>query len=162
MYSLSKRKYSRAGKVMSTIPQSSMSQSAKLLAKMSQMRDSQTLTDVSLKVGEKVFHAHRVVLAASSDYFDAMFTAGMRESFDEVIELKDSSVTPESLEIILDSVYKSVLNVTKENALDVLVAADHLQMTDVIEQCSRFISEKIVSEQLNEFDIRSLQKVFLI
>ena len=147
---------------MSSFDLSLKSHSAKLLAKMSEMRDSGILTDVSLKVGEQIFKAHRVVLAASSDYFSAMFAAGMKESFDELIELKDSSVTPDSLKTILDAVYKSELKVTEENVFEILEAADHLQMMSIIEQCSKFVSEKIVSVQLKNFDdLQSLQKVFL-
>ncbi len=35
------------------------------------------LCDVVVKVGGREFPAHRVVLAASSDYFDAMFSSGV-------------------------------------------------------------------------------------
>ena len=37
------------------------------------------LTDVTLVAGERTFPCHRLLLAASSDYFAAMFTGGMVE-----------------------------------------------------------------------------------
>ena len=132
----------------------------RLLSKMSEMRDSRSLTDITLKVCEKSFDAHRVVLAASSEYFSAMFIGGMQEGSQKEIELKDDSLTPAALQIILDFVYKSEINITEENVFEVLGAADHLQMTSVIEMCSEFISESLVTDQLNKLDIQNLQKVF--
>ena len=60
-----------------------------LLSKCAQFREQSEFIDVSLKVDEEVFSAHRIVLAASSDYFHAMFARGMKESNQDVIELKD-------------------------------------------------------------------------
>ena len=42
-----------------------------LLSKCAQFREQSEFIDVSLKVGEEVFLAHRIELAASSDYFHA-------------------------------------------------------------------------------------------
>ena len=44
-----------------------------LLSKCAQFREQGEFIDVGLKVSEEVFSAHRIVLAASSDYFHAMF-----------------------------------------------------------------------------------------
>ena len=44
-----------------------------LLSKCAQFREQGEFIDVRLKVGEAEFAAHRIVLAASSDYFHAMF-----------------------------------------------------------------------------------------
>ena len=40
------------------------------------------LTDIVLKVGGREFHAHRMVLAAGSDYFKASLTRGFKEGID--------------------------------------------------------------------------------
>ena len=45
-----------------------------LLSKCAQFREEGEFIDVRLKVDEDVFPAHRIVLAANSDYFHAMFT----------------------------------------------------------------------------------------
>ena len=47
-----------------------------LFAKFEKMRNSLSLCDITIRIDDKVFHAHRVVLAASSAYFEAMFTSG--------------------------------------------------------------------------------------
>ena len=64
-----------------------------------------------------------------------MFAHGMKESNQEVIELKDESISSAALKIVLDSMYSGDLRVNDENVIEVLIAADHLQVTSVIEQC---------------------------
>ena len=44
-----------------------------LSSKCAQIREQGEFIDVRLKVGEHEFSAHRIVLAANSDYFHAMF-----------------------------------------------------------------------------------------
>ena len=101
--------------------------SVDLLSKFAHFRGEGEFIDVRLKVGEDVFPAHRIVLAANSDYFHAMFTDGMKESKQEVIELKDESISPDILKIVMDSIYTGDLHVNEENVFEVLAAADHLQ-----------------------------------
>ena len=48
-----------------------------ILTTMNNLRKSNTLCDVLLKVDGQDFPAHRIVLAACSDYFCAMFTNGV-------------------------------------------------------------------------------------
>ena len=45
-----------------------------ILNAMNSLRKSNTLCDVTLRVDDDDFPAHRIVLAACSDYFCAMFT----------------------------------------------------------------------------------------
>jgi len=53
---------------------------------------SEDYSDVVLVVNEKRFPAHRVVLAARSEYFRALLFGGMKESSQEVVELKDTNL----------------------------------------------------------------------
>ena len=75
-----------------------------LLSNCAQFKEEGQFIDVRLKVGEDIFPAHRIVLAANSDYFYAMFTNGMKEANQEVIELKDESISPDILKIIMNSI----------------------------------------------------------
>ncbi|PFX15598.1 kelch-like protein 12 [Stylophora pistillata] len=110
-----------------------------LLSKCAQFRNESQFIDVRLKVGEHIFPAHRIVLAANSGYFHAMFTDGMKEFNQEVIELKDESISPYVLNIILDSIYTGDLLVNEKNVSKVLAAADHLQVVSAVHQCCNFL-----------------------
>ena len=127
-----------------------------LLLKCAKFRDEGQFIDVRLKVNDEVFTAHRIVLAASSDYFYAMFTNGMKESNQEMIELKDESITSNALKIILDSICTEDLHVTEENVFDVLAAAFHLQVTGVVQQCSDFLMKEFVQLRLDLQNYRLL------
>ena len=81
------------------------------------------------------FQLNRIVLAANSDYFDRMFTNGMKGSNQEVIELKDESMSTDALKIVMDSICTGDLRVSGENVFEILAAADHLQVTSVAQQC---------------------------
>ena len=131
-----------------------------LLSKCAQFRKQGEFIDVGLKVGEEVFSAHRIVLAANSDYFHAMFAHGMKESNQEVIELKDESISAAALKIVLDSIYSGDLQVNDENIFEVLVAADHLQVTSAVQQCCDYLQTQFV-DQLR-FDVQTFCRVSAI
>ena len=134
----------------STVSRPKMAASSEiLLLKCAKFRDEGQFIDVRLKVSDDVFTAHRIVLAASSDYFYAMFTNGMKESNQEMIELKDESITSNALKIILDSIYTEDLHVTEENVFEVLAAAFHLQVTSVVQRCSDFLKKEFVQLRLD-------------
>ena len=88
-----------------------------------------------LKVSRAVFPAHRMVLAACTDYFYGMFTNEMKETSQEVIELRDESVSSETLKQIIEYIYSRYLHKNRENVFQVLAAADNLQVTSVLQAC---------------------------
>ena len=125
-----------------------------LFSKCAQFREQGEFIDVRLKVGEDNFAAHRIVLAASSDYFHAMFSHGMKESNQEVIELKDENISAAAFKIILDSVYSGEISVNDENVFEVLTAADHLQVSSVVEQCCKYLIQL-------RFDVQTYCRVIM-
>ncbi|PSK42706.1 hypothetical protein B9Z65_5628 [Elsinoe australis] len=61
------------------------------------------LSDVTIIFGGRQFHGHRMVLAAKSDYFSAMFTGAFKEKNQTPITLEDDH--EEALFIMLSSFY---------------------------------------------------------
>ena len=125
-----------------------------LLSKCAQFREQGEFIDVRLKVGEDEFAAHRIVLAANSDYFHAMFAHGMKESNQEVIELKDENVSAAAMKVMMDSMYSGEINVNDENVFEVLTAADHLQVSSVVEQCCKYLIQL-------RFDVQTYCRVIM-
>ncbi|XP_077991167.1 kelch-like protein 26 [Glandiceps talaboti] len=116
------------------------------------LQEELTLCDVVLKIGERQFQAHRVVLAALSDYFRAMFSGMLRESKEDVIELKDISITPESFQVLLNYCYSAELDLTIANVFEILGAAHHLNISSAMECCCEFIKEQFDEQNFHFHD----------
>lgn len=113
-----------------------------LLSRCAKFRLEEQFIDVRLKVGKDCLPAHRIVLAANSDYFYAMFTKAMKESNQELIELKQKSISAEVLKIILNYIYGEDLRVNEHNALEILATADQLHFTNVVQKCCDFLARE--------------------
>jgi len=88
------------------------------------------LTDVTILVEGSTFPAHRVILAAHSDYFHRMFTCGMAESRNQDIKLQD--IEPEVFQEVLGYIYCGRIDSTQIDVLKgVYLAANMLQMSDL-------------------------------
>ena len=131
-----------------------------LLTKCAQFREEGQFVDVRLKVGKETFPAHRNVLASYSDYFYAMFADGMKESNQEVIELKDESLSPHVFKVVMDCIYSGDLQINEENVFEVLAAADYLQVRNVLQQCCDFLLTEII--QSARFDIQMYRRVWTV
>nr|XP_020474026.1 actin-binding protein IPP isoform X3 [Monopterus albus] len=108
-----------------------------ILSQMNKMRLRADFCDVGLKVGSRVFRVHRLVLAASSPYFSALFSGGMREADKEEVQIL--GVETEVFQILLDFIYTGVIGVTVDNVQELMVAADMLQLNEVVSICGEFL-----------------------
>lgn len=103
---------------------------------LAELRNQRLLCDVDLVAEDETFPVHRVVLAAASPYFQAMFTGGFKESGQNTIHLKGAS--QEGLAKVLDSICSSEIKLTKENLENVLSVATLLAMGDIVKVCETF------------------------
>ena len=112
-----------------------------LLSCMRELRRDRTLCDITLRVGEEEFKAHRLVLAASSPYFSAMFTNQHLESSSASVQL--SGVDAGALQLIIEFAYSSHLIISEENVQGLLAAANLLQINSVVDACCDFLEAQI-------------------
>lgn len=84
--------------------------------------------------------AHKMVLASCSPYFYAMFT-GFEESRQDRITLQ--GVDYHALQLLVDYVYTSIVDVTENNVQVLLTAANLLQLTDVREACCDYLQTQL-------------------
>uniref|UniRef100_A0A8D0BX51 Kelch like family member 23 n=2 Tax=Salvator merianae TaxID=96440 RepID=A0A8D0BX51_SALMN len=95
-------------------------------------------TDITLQCASGVvFHCHKAVLAACSNYFKAMFTSDMKEKGKNQVIL--SGLSPEILESLVFYIYTSEIQITKQNVQSLLQAADLLQFPSVKKACEQFL-----------------------
>lgn len=101
------------------------------------LRQSGLLFDVVLLVEGRPIQAHRILLAASCDYFRGMFAGGLRET--QQNEIPIHGVSYMAIKKILDYIYTSEIELDLECVEEVLVAATLLQLDIVIGFCCDFL-----------------------
>ncbi|XP_070774698.1 kelch-like protein 40a isoform X2 [Enoplosus armatus] len=98
--------------------------------------------DCVLKIQDKEFPCHRLVLAASSPFFKAMFLSDLEESKKREIVLKD--VEPGVMGMILRYLYTSDINLTEQNVQDIFMIANMYQIPSIFSVCVSYLQEKLV------------------
>ncbi|XP_070569478.1 kelch-like protein 9 [Ptychodera flava] len=110
-----------------------------------QLHDEDLFHDVMLLSEDyQSYQAHRPLLAASSDYFRAMFSVGMKESLEMEVHLQ--GVPSQGLSSILEFIYSGKLFLSMANLETVLSAAVHLQVNEAVRLCKEFMVSKISAE----------------
>ncbi|XP_023656019.1 kelch-like protein 40b [Paramormyrops kingsleyae] len=99
------------------------------------------LVDCVLKIKDKEFPCHRLVLAACSSFFRAIFVSDLEESKKREIVLND--VEPGVMGIILKYIYTSSINVTEQNVQDIFMVANMFQIPSVFTICISFLQKRL-------------------
>ncbi|BFZ23237.1 hypothetical protein BsWGS_26276 [Bradybaena similaris] len=99
------------------------------------------LCDVTLKVADQKFSAHRVILAATIPYFHAMFTHDMVETKQPEITME--SVEPSALEALINFAYTGRVVIDSNNVQSLLIVASFLNMQAVKEACSNYLKNRL-------------------
>ena len=143
--------------------------------RMAKMLTNQTLTDVTLQVKDKEFKAHKLILAAASPVFEAMFKEGTKEHEDNYVNIED--IDSDVFEVFLRYLYSGqaenldemvselfaaadkydvqplreicihhmVKNISVNNAVNMLVLADRYNVEPIKLQAQKFITNNIIS-----------------
>ncbi|XP_075230806.1 kelch protein isoform X2 [Lycorma delicatula] len=107
---------------------------------MNAMRKQNLLCDVRLVAESVEVPAHKMVLAACSPYFHAMFTSFEESKRDRIVL---QSIDSQALQLLVDYVYTSEVHVTEDNVQVLLPAANLLQLTDVRDACCDFLQAQL-------------------
>lgn len=106
---------------------------------------------------------HKVLLAATSEYFRVMFRGLMQESRQDSVDLK--GVTADGLQHILQFIYSGELTLHYDNLTEIINTASHLQVSSALDVCSDYVNSLMTFENAEEFlsiaDTYSLESVQL-
>lgn len=99
------------------------------------------LVDCVLKIKDKDFPCHRLVLCACSSYFRSIFLSDLDESKKKEIILED--VEPGVMGLILKYLYTSKINVTEHNVQDIFAVANMYQIPSIFTVCVSFLQKRL-------------------
>ncbi|XP_034043392.1 zinc finger and BTB domain-containing protein 5 [Thalassophryne amazonica] len=100
------------------------------------------LCDCVIVVGSRHFKAHRSVLAACSTHFRALFTVAEGDASMNMIQLDSEVVTAEAFAALVDMMYTSTLMLGESNVMDILLAASHLHLNNVVKACKHYLTTR--------------------
>lgn len=96
-----------------------------LTATMAEFRKTQKLCDVVISSENCTFHAHKVVLAASSSFFQSLFTVDMSEKNKQIIKI--DNIDSSTMHHVLQYVYTGrTTDACAKEARDLYLAGDYL------------------------------------
>jgi hypothetical protein len=96
------------------------------------------LCDVTITAEQKDFSAHKGILAASSDYFQALFTTAMIEKTSKKVNLEVSSSIVNEL---LNFLYTGETHLNEANVIELLIAADYLVIHELKQKCAGYLED---------------------
>ncbi len=122
-----------------------MGRSEQMLSGIASLQREGVLCDITLQAEGQELSAHRVVLAAASPYFRAMFSGGFQESKQDTITLQKVSFA--GLKAVIDCIYSTKLHLCDENISDITETAHMLQMEDdnlqIVNECRDWMNENM-------------------
>ncbi|KAH3809199.1 kelch-like protein 24 [Dreissena polymorpha] len=112
-----------------------------LLKNLNEMRIKRLFTDTVLCLGQEEFPCHKNILSASSPYFQAMFTNDLRENRDMRVHFDD--ISPWTFKRIIDYVYTGKLEISTDNAQEMLAAGCRFQYPAIVDACCDFLQSEL-------------------
>ena len=120
--------------------------------RLAEFRENGLLCDLLLCVGEKEITAHRVILAAASPYFRAMFLGKLAESYQDRVVLYE--IDGVAVELLVRYAYNGFVEINECNVQCLLYASAVLQFDEVNKACCVFLRKAL--DVSNCLGIRSL------
>ncbi|XP_065209108.1 speckle-type POZ protein-like [Planococcus citri] len=112
------------------------------------IRIDEDFSDVTISVDGKNYPAHKLILAARSSVFKAMFKNDMRESQKNHITITD--MEKETFEEMLHYIYSGKVRNLEKSAFELLLVADKYDLEELKNACERLLITKISAENVGK------------
>ncbi|XP_037304116.1 kelch-like protein 10 [Pungitius pungitius] len=99
------------------------------------------LCDVVIKVEGDRFNAHKIILCSCSEYFCALFTGAWANPKKKSYIIP--GVSPAMMRLIIDYAYTQNVDVTEDNVLELLAAADQFLVSGIVQRCCFFLEDQL-------------------
>ncbi|KAI4806328.1 hypothetical protein KUCAC02_017157 [Chaenocephalus aceratus] len=106
-----------------------------------ELLENNKLVDCVLKIKDKEFPCHRLVLCACSSFFRSIFLSDLEESKKKEIVLED--VEPGVMGLVLKYLYTCKINVTEQNVQDIFAVANVYQIPSIFTVCVSFLQKRL-------------------
>ncbi|PNH01135.1 Outer row dynein assembly protein 16, partial [Tetrabaena socialis] len=106
-------------------------------------RQPDSTADVAIVVGDRTFHAHRLLLSARSDYFQQRFGGGFADGSAQQLNLPDAD--PDAFEVALGWVYTDTADIPAALAAGVAELANRLQLPELCEQAVAVVEATVAA-----------------
>lgn len=106
-------------------------------------RKEKGLSDVTLDVEGRTFAAHRCILAASSKFFNGLFTNDMAEKSAPVVKLE--GLPASVMDQLLSYLYTGEIQVSEANAENLIAAANYLLLPRLKNIACKFLEQHMSS-----------------
>ncbi|XP_070536337.1 kelch-like protein 2 [Ptychodera flava] len=103
--------------------------------------EDQLLVDVTILVDSDEFPCHRLVLAACSPYFQAMFTRDLKESRKDRIRI--NGVESEAMRLIIQYAYTSEIEINVDNVQGLMLASNMFQLLGIRDACAAYMERHV-------------------
>ena len=121
--------------------------------------------DVTIAVNNVTIPANRLILSCCSKVFERMFKTKMKERYEPIVNLTADAVDSVSARTLIDFMYSGTITISNDNVLQLLAAADYLQIDEVKLFCVEFLESILcptnchnILGSANLYRLESLQK----
>ncbi|KAG5833294.1 hypothetical protein ANANG_G00274430 [Anguilla anguilla] len=108
-----------------------------------ELLDQNKFVDCILKVGDRSFPCHRVIMAACSPYFRELYFTEEGKELEGDKEVVLDNVEPAVMDMIIRYLYSAEIELTDENVQDVFVVANRFQIPSVFTACVNYLQKKL-------------------
>ncbi|XP_059184010.1 kelch-like protein 41b [Centropristis striata] len=99
--------------------------------------------DCTLKVGDRSFPCHRLIMAACSPYFREIFFTEEGKEAENTKEVVLEEVNPAILDMIIQYLYSAEIDLTDDNVQDIIAVANRFQIPSVFTVCVNYLQKKL-------------------
>lgn len=99
--------------------------------------------DCHLKVGDRSFPCHRLIMAACSPYFREIFFTEDGKEVENTKEVVLEDVNPSILDMIIQYLYSAEIDLTDDNVQDIIAVANRFQIPSVFTVCVNYLQKKL-------------------
>ncbi|KAK5875174.1 hypothetical protein CesoFtcFv8_027686 [Champsocephalus esox] len=99
--------------------------------------------DCTLKVGDRSFPCHRLIMAACSPYFRDIFFTEDGKEVENTKEVVLEDVNPSILDMVVQYLYSAEIDLTDDNVQDIISVANRFQIPSVFTVCVNYLLKKL-------------------